>query len=84
VLLNPGSTLARVASLVPFSAPIIMPLRMSLVNVPPLDLAISVLGLLAACVASVWLAARIYRVGLLMYGKRPTLRELARWVRYAR
>jgi ABC-2 type transport system permease protein len=84
VLLNPGSTLARVASLVPFSAPIIMPLRMSLVNVPPLDLAISVLGLLAACVASVWLAARIYRVGLLMYGKRPTLRELARWIRYAR
>jgi ABC-2 type transport system permease protein len=84
VMLNPASTLARVASLVPFSAPIIMPLRMSLVNVPPGDLAISVLGLLAACVASVWLAARIYRVGLLMYGKRPTLRELARWVRYAR
>ena len=83
VLLNPGSTLARVASIVPFSAPIIMPLRMSLVSVPPLDVALSVLGLLLACWASVWVAGRIYRVGMLMYGKKPTLRELARWVRAA-
>jgi ABC-2 type transport system permease protein len=83
VLLNPGSSLARVASIVPFSAPIIMPLRMSLVAVPPLDIALSVLGLVLACAAAVWLAGRIYRVGMLMYGKKPTLRELARWVRAA-
>ena len=83
VLLNPSSTLARAASIVPFSAPIIMPLRMSLVAVPPLDIALSVLGLLLACAAAVWLAGRIYRVGMLMYGKKPTLGELARWVRAA-
>ena len=83
VLLNPSSSLARAASIVPFSAPIIMPLRMSLVAVPPLDIALSVLGLLLACAAAVWLAARIYRVGMLMYGKKPTLGELARWVRAA-
>ena len=39
--------------------------------------------LVLACAAAVWVAARIYRVGLLMYGKRPTVRELARWVREA-
>ena len=84
VLLNPTSGLARAASLIPFSAPIIMPLRMSITAVPAGDFAISIAGLVLACLAAVWLAARIYRVGLLMYGKRPTLRELVRWVRYAR
>ena len=83
VLLNPGSSLARVASIVPFSAPIIMPLRMSLVHVPPLDIGLSVLGLLLACAVSVWLAGRIYRVGMLMYGTKPSLGELARWIRAA-
>jgi ABC-2 type transport system permease protein len=38
---------------------------------------------LAACAGAVWLSARIYRVGLLMYGKRPSLSEVARWVRSA-
>jgi ABC-2 type transport system permease protein len=44
VMLNPTSTLARVASLFPFSAPIIMPLRMSLVPIPPWEMAVAVLG----------------------------------------
>jgi ABC-2 type transport system permease protein len=83
VMLNPASGLARAASLIPFSAPIIMPLRMSLVAVPALDFVAAIAGLIAACLAAVWLAARVYRVGLLMYGKRPTLREIIRWVRYA-
>jgi ABC-2 type transport system permease protein len=60
-----------------------MPLRMSVVTVPWYELAATVAGIAVACAVVVWLAARIYRVGLLMYGKRPTLRELARWVRYA-
>jgi ABC-2 type transport system permease protein len=83
VLLNPASTLARVASMVPFSAAIIMPLRMSLVQVPATEMAIAVIGLALSCCAVVWLAARIYRVGLLMYGKRPTFGEMAKWIRYA-
>jgi ABC-2 type transport system permease protein len=84
VLLNPTGTTARVLSLVPVSSPIIMPIRMAVTGVPPLELAAS-LGLLAVgCVAALWLASRIYRVGLLMYGKRPTMREMARWVTYAR
>ena len=81
VMLNPSNTVARVASMFPFSAPIIMPLRMGLVPVPAWELAVAILGLMAAVVAVIFLAARIYRVGLLMYGKRPSLGELARWVR---
>jgi ABC-2 type transport system permease protein len=80
-LLNPTSTLARVASMFPFSAPIIMPLRMSLVPIPAWEMAVAILGLVVTFVAVILLAARIYRVGLLMYGKRPTFAELARWVR---
>ena len=83
VMMNPSSNLARVASIVPFSAPIIMPLRMSLVAVPPLEMALTIALLLAACVGAVWVAGRIYRVGLLMYGKRPTFGEMLRWVRAA-
>jgi ABC-2 type transport system permease protein len=84
VLLNPTGTTARVLSLVPFSSPIIMPIRMAVIGIPPLELAAS-LGILAiGCIVALWLASRIYRVGLLMYGKRPTIREMARWVTYAR
>ena len=81
VMLNPSNTVARVASMFPFSAPIIMPLRMGLVPVPAWELAVAILGLMVAVVAVIFLAARIYRVGLLMYGKRPSLGELARWIR---
>jgi ABC-2 type transport system permease protein len=58
-----------------------MPLRMSLVPIPPWEMAVAIVGLVIAFVAVIWVAARIYRIGLLMYGKRPSFRELARWVR---
>jgi ABC-2 type transport system permease protein len=84
VLLNPTGTTAKVLSLVPMSSPIIMPIRMAVTGVPPLELAGSLIFLGVGCLIALWLASRIYRVGLLMYGKRPTLREMARWVSYAR
>jgi ABC-2 type transport system permease protein len=84
ILVNPTSTLATVMSLLPFSAPIIMPLRLALGSVPWYELAGSLFGVLLACWGATWLAARIYRVGLLMYGKRPTLREMGRWIAYSR
>ncbi len=80
VLANPNSDLARIMSLLPFSSPILMPLRMAATDVPPLEVAASILILVAGCIGAVWIAARIYRVGLLMYGKRPTFRELRRWI----
>jgi ABC-2 type transport system permease protein len=77
---NPSSTLAIVMSLLPFSAPIIMPLRMAIADVPTIQVVGSVVILAVSCLGAVWLAGRIYRVGLLMYGKRPTLSELRRWI----
>jgi ABC-2 type transport system permease protein len=71
-------------SLLPFSAPIIMPLRLSLGSVPWYELAGSLIGVFVACLIATWFAARVYRVGLLMYGKRPTLGEMMRWVSYSR
>jgi ABC-2 type transport system permease protein len=83
VLLNPTGTLATVLSLLPFSAPIMMPLRMALTAIPLWQLGASIASLVLSCVLVVWIASRIYRIGLLMYGKKPTWRELARWVSYS-
>jgi ABC-2 type transport system permease protein len=84
IMTNPGSAIARTMSLVPFSAPILMPLRMTLVPVPWYEILGSVAGVTSACGVAIWMSARIYRVGLLMYGKRPSMAELARWIKYAR
>ncbi|MFN8571366.1 MAG: ABC transporter permease [Gemmatimonadaceae bacterium] len=84
VILNPTSQLAKVVSWLPFSAPIIMPARLSLIAISPMEIGLVLAGAFAGCVATVWLAARIYRVGILMYGKKPSLAELAHWIRQAR
>ena len=79
---DPRGLGAQILTTIPFSSPILMPMRYLLGGATPAQLALS-LGILALSMAGVvWLAARIYRVGILMYGKRPTLRELARWTRY--
>lgn len=83
ILLDPASTFSKVMSWLPFSAPILMPLRMTLIQIRWYELTAVLLGLLAGCALATWFAARVYRVGMLMYGKRPTFRELARWVRRA-
>ncbi len=83
VALAPQSTLSAVMSMLPFSAPIMMPMRMSLTSVPVWQVAVSLLGMAVACVAAIWFSARIYRVGLLMYGKRPSIGELFKWLRYS-
>lgn len=84
ILFSPDGQLARVMSVLPFSAPIAMPLRLTVIPLSPTDVALSLLSLVVGCWIALFVAARIYRTGLLMYGKRPTLREMVRWVRYAR
>jgi ABC-2 type transport system permease protein len=76
--------LARLFTIVPFTAPILMPVRMSITNVPPLEVFAAIALLVLSCLAAVWVAARIYRVGVLMYGKKPSMAEVARWVRVSR
>ncbi len=83
ILLNPSSTLAVTMSILPFSAPLMMPLRMSLINVPWYEIASALASVVIGCALAIWASARIYRVGLLMYGKRPSMRELVRWIRVA-
>jgi ABC-2 type transport system permease protein len=83
IMLNPSSTLAVAMSVIPFTAPVIMPLRMTAIQVPPLELIGSLMGLGLTCWLAIWASARIYRIGLLMTGKRPNLKELVRWIKYA-
>lgn len=74
-------TIAFWLTIVPLSSPIAMPIRWGVSAVPIGELALSVALLALTTVGVTWVAARIYRVGILMYGKRPGLKELVRWVR---
>lgn len=83
VMQNPSSTISVVMSLLPPFTPIIMYMRLC-AQMPPLWQVWLSIALLAASVwGMVWLAARVYRVGVLMYGKRATLPEMVRWLRYS-
>ena len=81
LLNDPNSTLAVTLSLVPLSSPIAMPVRWAAGNIPGYEIALSLVILVGSIIGVTWTAARIYRVGILMTGKRPNLRELVRWVR---
>lgn len=83
VLLSPNGKLAVVLSWLPWSSPIIMPMRIGLTSVSPYTVAGSIAVAIVGCVFAVWLSARIYRVGMLMYGKKPSFAEVAKWIRYA-
>lgn len=78
---DPSSTFARTLSLVPFTSPIATPVRWTAGSMGTGELAASLAMLAVAIVVVTWIAARIYRVGILMTGKRPTMKELVRWVR---
>jgi ABC-2 type transport system permease protein len=83
VLRAPDSTVAAGLSMVPLMSPFAMMLRLAVPPGPPLWQLILSVGLLAAVTtATVWVAGRIFRVGLLMQGKQPTLPELLRWIRH--
>jgi ABC-2 type transport system permease protein len=80
---EPNSTLVTVISMIPFCAPLLMYLRL-VVGPPPAWQIVACLAILIATIVAVWqLAARVYRVGILMYGKKPTIQEIIRWLRYA-
>ncbi len=80
---NPSGTAATILSLIPFFGPSLMFLRIALGAAPAWQIALSIALLVGTIVATIWIAAKIYRVGVLMYGKRPTIPELARWLRYS-
>lgn len=82
VIEHPDTALSVALSLVPFFSPLLMPARMLVTSVPAWQLAAAFLLMAATTLAIAWLAGRIYRVGILMKGKRPNLPELVRWVRH--
>jgi ABC-2 type transport system permease protein len=83
VVYNPSGGIAVLASLIPFTAPLTMFLRTALSEPPIWQILASVVFLIGTIFALAWFAGRIYRVGILMYGKRPTIPEIVRWVRYS-
>ena len=77
----PDSPLAVWLSIIPFTAPVAMMMRLPFV-VPPWQLALSMSLMVVAFVFCTYVAARIYRVGILMYGKKPSFKEMAKWFFY--
>ena len=82
VLRQPNATFSLVLSLVPFFAPLLMYMRIMVQPPPAWQVALSIALMVATIYGMVSLCARIYRIGILMYGKRPTLPEIWKWLRY--
>ena len=81
VIDNPHGTVATVFSIIPLTSPIVMLMRIPF-EVPVWQLALSITLLVASFVFTVWFGSKIYRVGILMYGKKPTYKDLIKWLRY--
>lgn len=83
ILNAPLGGIATVLGLIPFTSPVTMPMRMAATQVPPPQIASSLALLIVGIAVVAWLAGKIYRVGILSTGKRPTLGELIQWIRMA-
>ena len=81
VIDNPHGTVSQVFSYIPFTSPVVMLMRIPF-GVPIWQQILSVVILFATFVGMVWFAAKIYRVGILMYGKKPTYKEIFKWIKY--
>ena len=78
---NPDGPLAFWCSLIPFTSPIVMMVRLPF-DIPLWEKLLSILLLYITAFGIVWLSAKIYRVGILMYGKKPSLKEIVKWIQY--
>lgn len=77
---NPDSTWGVVLSIIPFFSPILMTVRIAATEVPFWQIALSVVLLIATFFGALWVAAKIYRVGILSYGKKPSFKDLGKWI----
>ena len=83
VLESPDGALAVTLSMIPGISPLIMFLRIVVLTPPVWQIALSIVLLVLGDLGVLWVSARVYRVGILMYGKKPTFPELVKWVRHA-
>jgi len=81
VIEDPHGTVSSVFSFIPFTSPVVMLMRIPF-GVPLWQQLVSLLLLIATFMLTVWFAAKIYRVGILMYGKKPSYKELLKWIKY--
>ncbi len=81
ILESPDSTFAVVMSLIPLFSPMLMLARMAITDVPAWQVLTSLVLLFGGFLATMWLSARIYRVGILSYGKKPSYGDLIKWIR---
>ena len=81
VIEDPHGTISTVFSFIPFTSPVVMLMRIPF-GVPLWQQLVSLLILIVTFIFTVWFAAKIYRVGILMYGKKPTYKELFKWLKY--
>ena len=81
IINDPNGALATWLSLIPFTSPVIMMGRISS-SIPTWEIVLSISILYASFVVMIWMASRIYRVGIFMHGKKPTYKELYKWIRY--
>lgn len=81
VINDPSSSMAMWGSFIPFTAPMVMMARIPF-GIPAWEIWVSLAILVASFLAMVWIAAKIYRVGIFMYGKKPSVKELIRWINY--
>jgi ABC-2 type transport system permease protein len=79
---NPNSAMVLWCSLIPFTSPIVMMVRVAMGSAPAWQLLLSMVLLIGAFVFTTWLAGRIYRTGILMYGKKVSWKELGKWLFY--
>lgn len=78
--MNPNGTFAVISSLIPLFSPMVMFSRVTLADPPILQILLSIVFLIIGIAINTWIAAKIYRIGVLMYGKRPNIREIARYI----
>ena len=78
---NPDGPLAFWMSIIPFTSPVIMMVRLPF-GVTNLDLIVSITVLICSFILSTWFAGKIYRTGILMYGKKPSYKEIWKWISY--
>ena len=81
VVKNPDSAIATTFSIIPFFSPIVMFARINLTSPSGMEIGGAIILLLITIVFLIWIVAKIYRVGILMYGKRPNLPEIIKWMR---
>jgi ABC-2 type transport system permease protein len=84
VISDPDNMTSVILSLIPFFSPILMMVRVAATSVPIWQIALSVVLIVLTFLGSIWATARIYRVGILMYGKRPTIKDMIKWTRLAK